>query len=406
MIREDVRLLGDQAPQVGAGAYPPRPANQPVTCDPRPALLVGLLAALVVGLYITRWTRGELRPPPFELAHPAIQAQPMTPAMELHPAVTVHPEVQALSLPPAQVSHTATTTTATTTTPMPPAKEWPGFGHRFCGIVNNPHLCPEMLTWLKLNDPRAANILCKASSMLTHTNCELNMVMRGWEIVDPSKCNLDPHLFFLWDVLDSMDADPTGGLTPDPLCGGVGLPDCIEWAAQTWKAYVNKRRQQILIARNAGVRMTSPKFNGDVISKLARFFAACPDCNKAGSPYYIDVIAFNAWVNAADTNGVGAAGARIKDLAKQLKAAYGNRPVMVASLNSASSTAGQDANVISNSGLFDRADNPLAAIYWNVYPHPTSPPPGKSRLNDFVEDGPQKGETLGQVFVEKCGPER
>mmetsp|Transcript_42497 Transcript_42497/g.109732 ORF Transcript_42497/g.109732 Transcript_42497/m.109732 type:complete len:183 (+) Transcript_42497:3-551(+) len=180
-----------------------------------------------------------------------------------------------------------------------------------------------------------------------------------------------------------------------------GLPDCVTWVAATWMEYVDKRKPEMTIARNKGIRVTSPKFSGDVPGKLERFFAACPGCDQVGSPYYVDVIAFNDWVDGNDAAG-GAA--RIKALAAQLKAKY-KRPVLLAYLNTGSSSEAQEANII-NSGLFDPADNPLIAVYWNVYPQSFSPPDARNRLLDIVMDGPQQGKSLGQVLVEKCGPER
>jgi len=218
--------------------------------------------------------------------------------------------------------------------------------------------------------------------------------------MDAADCSRDPRLLFLWDTGDAMDADPTGGLEPDPLCGMDGLPGCPEFWAESWIAYADAWAPQLATARNAGLRVASPRFHGDVPAKLAQFFVACPGCSKPGSLYFVDALAFDGGVDPLDMEG---SMARIKGLTSTLKATYQNRPVVLANMHTGAYTPSQEADVIMNSGLYDRADNPLDAFYWDVYPKAYSPRTARHVLFDEVESGPQKGMTLGQVLLQKCG---
>mmetsp|Transcript_26419 Transcript_26419/g.61625 ORF Transcript_26419/g.61625 Transcript_26419/m.61625 type:complete len:254 (+) Transcript_26419:138-899(+) len=246
------------------------------------------------------------------------------------------------------------------------------------------------------------NILCKDGG--GESPCELDAMLRCWEKVDPTKCHRAPGLLFLWDVWDSMNADPTGGLADDPLCGGAGLPSCTQWAAKTWMDYVDKWRPKLAVARRRGLVATSPRFHGDPFAKLAAFFAACPECNQEGSPYYIGALAFNGGLSQVDLRG---SAAHIKGVAAKLKQIYPGRPVVLANTGSFGARNPADlADMIDNSGLFDKIGNPLDAVYWLVYPQQFSGRFARSVLHDKVQSGPQIGKMLGQVLVEKCGPQR
>jgi len=274
-------------------------------------------------------------------------------------------------------------------------------GPGFCGVKGNPHLCPELLGVLAHTGSAGADkILCMDN--MAEEACQLDTMFHGWEKKDPTECKdrtgTSAGLLFLWDTPDSINADPSG-FSIDILCGGSEEP-CPAWAAKAWMEYVDKWRPKLAAARRLGMQVSSPRFSGDVMGKLRAFFQACSECSQAGSPYYIDVLAFNDGINSADAaNGF----AHIKDVASQIKAAFANRPVVLSNLYVAASAPSGEANVIVNSGVFDRAGNPLDAVYWSVYPQGFSDPLARSLLKDVVESGPQRGKTLGKVLVEKCG---
>jgi len=91
----------------------------------------------------------------------------------------------------------------------------------------------------------------------------------------------------------------------------------------------------------------------------------------------------------------------------KLKTTYSNRPVLINNLGIAAGTAQGVADVITKSGLFDKKQNPVDAMYWSVYPSSAfSPPLARSVLKDAVKAGPNQGKTLAKVFMEQCGHQR
>jgi len=279
----------------------------------------------------------------------------------------------------------------------------PVLGPGFCGVKGNPHLCPELLGVLaRTGVEGAGKMLCMDN--MAEEECQLDTMFRGWETKDPTQClarfRETPGLLYLWSTPDSINADPSG-FSIDILCGGPTAP-CPQWAAKAWIEYVDKWKAKMISARRAGLQVSTPRFSGDVLGKLRAFFQACPQCNQPGSPYYIDVLAFDDGINAGDyVNGFN----HIKDVAHQMKAAYPGRPVVLSNLYIAASSPMGAANVVMNSGVFDRAGNPVDAVYWSVYPQGFSDPMARSLLKDVVEAGPQKGKTLGRVLMEKCAPQ-
>mmetsp|Transcript_125643 Transcript_125643/g.391208 ORF Transcript_125643/g.391208 Transcript_125643/m.391208 type:complete len:351 (-) Transcript_125643:144-1196(-) len=274
----------------------------------------------------------------------------------------------------------------------------------FCGVTTNPSLCDRNLVYLsKLNPTAAQSIFCKELS--GSDPCSLAMLDTdlGFD-KDPSRCNISPGVIYLWDHPGSPD-DETGGHQGEfrsSLCDGDGLPSCAAWAASAWKKYADKWLPQLTLARRFGVRVASPRFQGrDLLDHFAAFFAACPECSERGSKYYIDILAFNAWVDPQGHNGAMASDVRwIKDVAGRLKRTYANRPVALANFNSKGGhTAALQAEVIADSGLFKKGSSVLDAVYYftGVDFHTVH-----NFLVEKVLDGPHRGKTIGQVLLEAC----
>ncbi|CAK0815899.1 unnamed protein product [Prorocentrum cordatum] len=269
-----------------------------------------------------------------------------------------------------------------------------GWGSGFCGINANPHLCPQFLDELAETDEEGAkNILCHDGG--GETPCDLFHIGRDWDLVDPRLCKRAPGLLFLWSTGDFMNAGFDPVLENDPLCGGGGgLPDCPTWAAQAWIEYADKWAVELAEARDSGLGIASPRFSGDVMGKFAKFFTACPDCAKADSPYYIDALGFNQGVRHGQMQQDVA---DIRATATALRQTYPGRRVILADTHCAGEAkASVQADMILNSGLFDKAGSQLDAVYWNVYPQGFSDASAWSVLPDEVQEGPAQGKTLGQ----------
>jgi len=281
-----------------------------------------------------------------------------------------------------------------------------GLANGFCGISSNispqPGSCVENMMYLSKLDPDATkSIFCKeyggdgdACSIDVQNDPHFGLDK------DPTRCGIDaaPRVFFLWD-------EP--GTHGSGHCNGQGLPACPIWAAETWKQYVDKWESELADARSKGMQVASPRFQGGmVLNKFAAFFQACPECSQKGSKYYIDILAFNAWVmNPQHNNGAMAGNvAWIKRLAVSLKAKYANRPVILADFGSlGAQSAALQADLIDHSGLFARGASSLDAIYYFAaidYGGGTK----QNGLQKVVESGPHQGATLGKVLLEKCQP--
>merc|ERR1712151_1393608 len=150
-----------------------------------------------------------------------------------------------------------------------------------CGISSNPSLCSDNLAYLnKLSPNGMTNVFCKeyggndpCSFVVGDPNFGLDK--------DPSKCNFSPGVLFLWDQpgADMVETGAHEGEFGSSQCGEKGNQDCAEWAAETWKKYVNKWRPELARARTMGMRVTSPRFQGEaLLEQFAAFFAACPAC--------------------------------------------------------------------------------------------------------------------------------
>mmetsp|Transcript_62816 Transcript_62816/g.183696 ORF Transcript_62816/g.183696 Transcript_62816/m.183696 type:complete len:435 (-) Transcript_62816:295-1599(-) len=275
----------------------------------------------------------------------------------------------------------------------------------FCGISANPSLCERNLMYLNsLGAHGSTDIFCK--ELNGEDPCSLAVADEDFGLgKNPFRCNVSPGVVFLWDH-PGADMDETGshaGEFGNGLCGAKGLPTCEVWAAEMWKRYVDKWLPQLTLAREIGVRVTSPRFQGEkVLDQFAAFFAACPECSQKGSKYYIDILAFNAWVaNPQRDNGAMAANVSwIKSTARKLKGAYANRPVVLANFGSQGAhSAFLQAEVIEHSGLFKRGGSVLDAVYYfaAVDFHTVH-----NFLEEVVQEGPRNGTTIGQVLTEVC----
>jgi len=275
-------------------------------------------------------------------------------------------------------------------------------GSKFCGINHNPHMCEEEYGLLQQADPSGFNnIMCKCG--MGESLCALDPMMNTWKKIDPSLCQDDPGVLFLWEVPDQINSDPAG-FDFDPLCGYPGKDSCVEWAAKSWKFYVDQWSSELMASKYNGLKVAAPMFTGDMFSKLSDFFKECPECNDPNSPYYIDMLAFNSWVNPTTAKNELL---HIRDIVNRLKTAYGNRPVIINNLGISAATAEGVASVIKYSGLFDKTQNPVDAMYWSVYPSSAfSPPLARSVLPDVVKAGPQQGKSLAKVLMEQCGQQR
>merc|ERR1712060_212706 len=93
-----------------------------------------------------------------------------------------------------------------------------------------------------------------------------------------------------------------------------------------------------------------------------------------------------------------------KDLANELKAKFGNRPVYLTDVGGlGGSSAAEPAHVLMDSGMFVKEGNPFAGVYWNVYPEGYSSPAAWTVLHDVIQTGPKACMQLGEVFLQQCG---
>merc|ERR1740121_2986713 len=105
-----------------------------------------------------------------------------------------------------------------------------------------------------------------------------------------------------------------------------------EWAAQQWKAHVDRWPSEMAALRDRGTRITSPMFSdfkGPVHDKFQSFFEHCGDgCSDPDSPYFLDVLATNQWLTGSSSNHAGNEQWIKKEVAK-LSKDNGDRPVIL-----------------------------------------------------------------------------
>jgi len=293
------------------------------------------------------------------------------------------------------------------TTAQPVAGERP-----FCAVSSNVWKnkdhgdCAEDMAYLRsLNPNVASTILCREyGGRNDPCSIDINNDKDYGLDKSPAECGRSPNrrVFFLWDEPTTHRFSPVHHCSRH---GTGGLPSCIQWAAMTWKRYADKWARELSLAREAGMKVASPRFTGgNLAACFEQFFAACPECSTKGSRYYIDVLAFNAWVwNHAHNNADMAGNVQwIEGHAKHLKATYGGRPVYLADFGSLGATsAAMQADVIANSGVFASERSNLDGVYYFAaqdFGGGTT----HNGLKEVVASGHFAGKTLGEVLLQQC----
>jgi len=173
---------------------------------------------------------------------------------------------------------------------------------------------------------------------------------------DPSMCN--NGVLILWDEPYTQADRGQGDSWRSP-----------QTQASQWKSYVDRWSSQLAAKRAGGMMVTTPMFtNGQpsVQDKMNAFFDACgPDCSSPDSPYYIDVLIWNAFTGPYNHGDFKGAGDWIKGQAGAMKSAHGNRQVWLGNF----AYIGPDANpqleidVMYQSGVYD-PDGSIDAVYY------------------------------------------
>jgi len=197
---------------------------------------------------------------------------------------------------------------------------------------------------------------------------------------NPDDCG--GRYFFLWD---------------EPQTQGFNA----EWAAQQWKAHVDRWPSEMAALRDRGTRITSPMFSdngGPAQDKFQRFFHACgAGCSDPASPYFVDVLAVNQWLTGPSSNHA-ANELWIKDEVAKISSANGDRPVILGNFGWLGATsADQHAEAIRNSPVWDRSWSGLEAVFYFA----ATDYGGGSSHNRLSEET-SSGTTLAEVLVERC----
>jgi len=315
---------------------------------------------------------------------------------------------QQFTLPAASSSRS--TTPAPTPRPRPTARPAPG--RPFCGVSSNvwdtkEHGdCSANMAYLRSLDHQAASaIACKEyGGRNDPCSIDINNDKNYGLGKSPAECSKSaaPRVLFLWDEPTTHRHRPTHHCS---LHGTGGLPLCSVWAAATWKQYADRWSAELSRARRQGMRVASPRFHGgNMMKSFAEFFAACPECSDKDSRYYIDVLAFNAWVwNHARDNAEMAGNAHwIRGQAAALRGKYAGRPVYLADFASLGAAgAALQAEVLAGSGLVGERGSGLDAVYYFAA-QDFGGGTKHNGLKEVVASGPFAGKTLGQVLLQQC----
>jgi hypothetical protein len=215
---------------------------------------------------------------------------------------------------------------------------------------------------------------------------------------DPSLCHQDT--FFLWDE-------------PDTMCDR-GFGSCGQaWASHRWRAYVERWGPELRAARAAGMKITTPLMKSGSLSvtlqRFDDFFSHCPECNQAGSDYYIDALAWNAFAVQSPPSPYPVPDQfdYLKSLAGGLKEAYPNRPVYATNFGLLfANTASAQASALTAYGILDSSASNIDKVFYFAARDYCGAPDCTTHnfLQDTVLDGEHAGKTLGQVLVEACLP--
>jgi len=196
---------------------------------------------------------------------------------------------------------------------------------------------------------------------------------------NPEECH--GQYFFLWDEPQTQGRDAV-------------------WAATQWKAHVARWRSQLLTSRNRGLRVTSPAFTdhgGPARQKFQDFFSACPECDDPSSAYYIDVLAMNQWL-LDDAFEHPQQEDWIKEETEAISSNNRNRPVVLMNFGwLGAETADQQAQIISNSRIFDPAWSGLEAVFYFA-----ATDFGGGTRNNFLDAATSDGSSIGQALQQRC----
>jgi len=258
-----------------------------------------------------------------------------------------------------------------------------GLSYGYCGITVNPGMCGKYTGYLRsLNSVAAEKVFCKELGGNDHCSLSVSDANHGFH-KDPNSCFWVPMVMYLWTVWDGKDE---------------------AWVVGAWHKYADKWGQKLMAARQSGLQISSPRFGGeDVLRKFDAFFSACPECSQNSSKYYIDVIAFNAMVvnGKAENKNLDAQVTWLKSTARTLQSRYGGRPIVVTNFGSlGGATAALQVEVLDKSGLFNRGTTGIDSLYYFAAVDYVSQ---NNFVDDKVESGPRRGQTVGQVLLEHCG---
>jgi len=197
---------------------------------------------------------------------------------------------------------------------------------------------------------------------------------------DPSACRQDT--FYLWDEPQTQHKTN-------------------QWAATAWMQYADRWSDELQTARDRGMKITTPFFTGgDVMSQFATFFGSyCESCSNPGSKYYLDVIAFNAWIGSWGSQS--GQEQWIQQQAASLKKAFPGRPVYLTNYGYLGGHTASQQDAIINGRIYDRTFSGLDAVYY-FGAKDVSGQTFKNSLHDIIETGKNAGRTIGQVLAGRC----
>jgi len=171
------------------------------------------------------------------------------------------------------------------------------------------------------------------------------------------------------------------------------------YIAQQWMSYASKWSQQLKQQRASGMKVTTPLFTEksgiSVQTKVRDFFRQCPSCSDKSSVFYIDVIAWNAWIGSWSADEVGQA-KWIIDQSRQMGTEHGNRKVWLSNFGYLGGRSAQkQIDVIENSGIFDASSGIDSVYYFGAKDFG-----GGTDSNQLTASA--GGVSIGQALVAKC----